>query len=132
MLCCVIVDVSRPAQLTNVQMPFYEQTGGLENQLCFASADCQQHPANDRRLSVFLPLGVSFIFLADLQELHMVADEHRGLALEMTLTKLVQAKNIQIIGMSATMGGESLNAILFLPTQGAWIIELTLPVPRPL
>ena len=36
----------------------------------------------------------------------MVADEHRGLVLEMSLTKLVQAKSVQIIGMSATIGGE--------------------------
>lgn len=36
----------------------------------------------------------------------MIADQHRGLVLEMSLTKLVQAKSVQIIGMSATIGGE--------------------------
>lgn len=38
----------------------------------------------------------------------MVADRHRGLALELLLVKLLQSPfrdNVQIIGMSATMGG---------------------------
>ena len=41
-------------------------------------------------------------------ELHMVSDPQRGLPLELSLTKLLFAKlpALQIIGMSATMGGE--------------------------
>ena len=44
----------------------------------------------------------------DLQELHMITDEHRGLALELSLTKLLHSHpgKLQIIGMSATIGGE--------------------------
>ena len=43
-------------------------------------------------------------------ELHMVCDPHRGLPLELSITKLLfssYADRIQIIGMSATMGGMS-------------------------
>lgn len=36
----------------------------------------------------------------------MITDEHRGLALELSLTKLLQSQgSLQIIGMSATIGG---------------------------
>lgn len=44
-----------------------------------------------------------------IDELHMVSDTQRGLPLELSLTKLLFAKlpALQIIGMSATMGGES-------------------------
>ncbi len=44
-----------------------------------------------------------------IDELHMVSDPQRGLPLELSLTKLLFAKlpALQIIGMSATMGGES-------------------------
>lgn len=37
----------------------------------------------------------------------MIMDEHRGLSLELSLTKLLQSSHsqTQIIGMSATMGG---------------------------
>ena len=41
-------------------------------------------------------------------ELHMVCDNQRGLPLELSITKLLfssHADCIQIIGMSATMGG---------------------------
>lgn len=38
----------------------------------------------------------------------MITDEHRGLALELSLTKLLQShEQLQIIGMSATIGGEA-------------------------
>ena len=46
-------------------------------------------------------------------ELHMVCDPHRGLPLELLITKLLfsrHADSIQLIGMSATMGGESVTA----------------------
>ena len=46
----------------------------------------------------------------------MVADKHRGLVLELLLVKLLQSPlrdNIQIIGMSATMGG----VLITLPPQ---------------
>ena len=49
-------------------------------------------------------------------ELHMVGDGGRGLALETSLTKLLfhpQAQGLQIIGMSATAGG--------LDTLAAWL-----------
>lgn len=39
----------------------------------------------------------------------MIADESRGLSLELLLTKLLlckHAEEMQIIGMSATMGGD--------------------------
>ena len=42
-------------------------------------------------------------------ELHMVCDPHRGLPLELSITKLLfckHAEHIQLVGMSATMGGE--------------------------
>lgn len=45
-----------------------------------------------------------------LQELHMVADRERGVALELSLVKLLHdagGAGIQIIGMSATMAGPS-------------------------
>ena len=41
-------------------------------------------------------------------ELHMVCDPQRGLPLELAITKLLfssHAERIQLIGMSATMGG---------------------------
>lgn len=41
-------------------------------------------------------------------ELHMVCDPQRGLPLELSITKLLfssHANHIQLIGMSATMGG---------------------------
>ena len=41
-------------------------------------------------------------------ELHMVCDPSRGLPLELSITKLLfsqHADRIQLIGMSATMGG---------------------------
>ena len=42
----------------------------------------------------------------------MVACPHRGLALELSLVKLLQsAHDIQIIGMSATMGGEAVQPL---------------------
>ena len=55
-------------------------------------------------------------------ELHMVGDGARGLALETTLTKLLfhpDARGVQIVGMSATAGGletlaDWLRARLFL------------------
>lgn len=55
-------------------------------------------------------------------ELHMIGDPERGRALELLITKVLHspfAKNIQIVGMSATMGGletvcEWLHARLFL------------------
>lgn len=55
-------------------------------------------------------------------ELHMVGAEGRGLALETTLTKLLfhpDAQGVQIVGMSATVGGlqtlaDWLRARLFL------------------
>lgn len=49
-------------------------------------------------------------------ELHMVGDEGRGLALETMLTKLLfhpHAQGVQIIGMSATAGG--------LETLATWL-----------
>ena len=50
----------------------------------------------------------------------MLTDEHRGLALELSLTKLVHSHpgNLQIIGMSATIGGLHLhiNSALHFPT----------------
>ena len=45
-------------------------------------------------------------------ELHMVCDPHRGLPLELSITKLLfsrYADRIQLIGMSATMGGEQVS-----------------------
>jgi len=45
-------------------------------------------------------------------ELHMVCDPHRGLPLELSITKLLFSRNadrIQLIGMSATMGGEQVS-----------------------
>ena len=41
-------------------------------------------------------------------ELHMVCDTSRGLPLELSITKLLfsqHADRIQLVGMSATMGG---------------------------
>lgn len=56
--------------------------------------------------------------MAAVQELHMIADESRGLSLELSLTKLLLCKHgseMQIIGMSATMGGDVLltRALIF-------------------
>lgn len=45
-------------------------------------------------------------------ELHMVCDPQRGLPLELSITKLLfsrYADRIQLIGMSATMGGEQVS-----------------------
>ncbi len=45
-------------------------------------------------------------------ELHMVCDPHRGLPVELSMTKLLfsgNADRIQLIGMSATMGGEQVS-----------------------
>lgn len=45
-----------------------------------------------------------------IDELHMVCDPHRGLQLELAITKLLfseHAKHIQLVGMSATMGGNN-------------------------
>ena len=45
-------------------------------------------------------------------ELHMVCDPNRGLPLELSITKLLfsrYADRIQLIGMSATMGGEQMS-----------------------
>lgn len=44
-----------------------------------------------------------------IDELHMVCDPHRGLPLELSITKLLfskHAQHIQLVGMSATMGGK--------------------------
>lgn len=43
-----------------------------------------------------------------IDELHMVCDPNRGLPLELSITKLLfsqYAERIQLVGMSATMGG---------------------------
>lgn len=51
-------------------------------------------------------------------ELHMVCDIHRGLPLELSITKLLfsrYADCIQLIGMSATMGGEQVYVMASRP-----------------
>jgi len=55
------------------------------------------------------PEGGATFWSTSAQELHMIADESRGLSLELLLTKLLlckHAEEMQIIGMSATMGGD--------------------------
>ena len=55
-----------------------------------------------------------------IDELHMVSDPQRGLPLELSLTKLLFAKlpALQIIGMSATMGGEPVSYMTCCQTHG--------------
>ncbi len=47
----------------------------------------------------------------------MITDKHRGLALELSLTKLLHSHpgGLQIIGMSATIGGAHSKRAAFLP-----------------
>lgn len=58
-------------------------------------------------------------------ELHMVCDPHRGLPLELLITKLLfsqHANSIQLIGMSATMGGEFVTAVRgYGGEKGRWL-----------
>ena len=97
-LCCVIIDVCH-------QPP---------SSLCIELASCMPDP---RRARIWPSQPVIHAFAdlqqsCNLQELHMVACPHRGLALELSLVKLLQSSHdIQIIGMSATMGGEAVQPL---------------------
>ena len=61
-----------------------------------------------------------------IDEVHMLSDPHRGPALELAITKILHSKHaaaIQIVGMSATMGGTSQPLLVAQIVQDTFLVQ---------